>query len=198
MRLYDYVLAFDPSGNFTEGKGTTGWVFMDANERLIQRGYISAKDYSCPEEYWEAHLELIRKHYREHQYKLIVVIEEYVLYRDQSLGQTNSKMETCRLIGVMQHECWRLKQPYSMQLASSVKDRWSDELLLREHIIFDDRGKLTHTDSGMSLSLNHTRDAFRHAIHYVVTRNKPKEKYVRRFNNNYPKQTYRRRDRYGL
>lgn len=195
---YDYILAFDPSGNFNEGKGTTGWVLMNAEEKLLMRGYITAKDYNCQEAYWEAHLELIRKHFKEYKFKMIVVIEEYVLYRDQSSGQTNSKMETCRLIGVMQHECWRLKLDYSMQLASSVKHRWSDDLLLREHIIFDNRGNLTHTESGMSLALSHTRDAFRHAIHYAVTRNYEKTKYYRKTPKTYPRETYRRRDRYGL
>lgn len=173
---YEYILAFDPSGNFVEGKGTTGWVLMDAREKLLARGYISAKDYKCAEEYWNAHLDLIRFNHKKYGANLIVVIEEYILYRERSLSQTNSKMETCRLIGAMQYICWRLKQDYSMQLASSVKDRWSDELLLREQILYRDRSNLIHTDSNLSLGLGHTRDAFRHALHYAVCRNKDKPK----------------------
>lgn len=169
---YEYILAFDPSGNFNEGKGTTGWVLMNAKEELLARGYISAEDYHCAEEYWNAHLDLIRHNHKKYGSNLIVVIEDYILYRNRSQNQTNSKMETCRLIGVMQYVCWKLKQDYSMQLAATVKDRWSDELLLREHIIYRHRSNLIHTDSNLSLGLGHTRDAFRHALHFAVCKNK--------------------------
>ncbi len=176
---YEYILAFDPSGSFNEGKGTTGWVLMDAKERLVARGYISAEDYKCAEEYWNAHLDLIRFNHKKYGTNLIVVIEEYLLYKERSMNQINSKMETCRLIGVMQYICWKLKQDYSMQLASSVKNRWSDELLLREQILYRNRNNLIHTESNLSLGLGHTRDAFRHAIHFARCKNKerPKKKY---------------------
>lgn len=169
--MYKHILALDPSGNFHEGKGTTGWVLMNYKEKLIARGYISAKNYSCPEEYWDAHINLIEQNHKKYGDTLIVVMEDYVLYRDKATNQTNSKIETCRLLGVLQHTCWKLKQPYSMQLAASVKQRWSDDLLFREHIIFRDKRNIIHTDSGMSLGLVHTRDAFRHAMHYIVCRN---------------------------
>ena len=178
---YEYILAFDPSGNFKEGKGTTGWVLMNAKEKLVARGYISAEDYKCSEEYWNAIIDLIRYNHRKYGANLIVVIEDYILYRERSLNQTNSKMETSRLIGAMQYTCWKLKQDYTMQLAASVKDRWSDELLLREQIIYRDRNNLIHTESNLSLGLSHTRDAFRHAIHFAVCRNEDKPK---RKNNN--------------
>lgn len=181
MRVkYEYILAFDPSGNFTEGKGTTGWVLMNASEKLLDRGEINAKDYHCPEEYWNAHIDLIRKYHKRYGTQLIIVIEEYVLYRDRSLSQTNSKMETVRLLGVLQNFCWRIKQDYSMQLASSVKQRWSDELLLREQIFYKHRGQMIHTDSNIPINVSHTRDAFRHAIHYAVCRNK--DEYHRSYN----------------
>ena len=41
MKKYNYVLALDPSGNFHEGKGTTGYCLLDANEnKIIEYGYI--------------------------------------------------------------------------------------------------------------------------------------------------------------
>jgi len=168
---YKHILALDPSGNFNEGKGTTGWVLLNYKETLVARGSISAEDYQCPEEYWDAHKELIEYNYEKYGNTLIVVIEDYVLYRDRAANQTNSRMETCRLLGLILWTCWQLQVPYTLQLASSVKHRWSDELLEREHIIFKDRGKYVHTKSGLSLSLLHTRDAFRHAMHYAVCRN---------------------------
>lgn len=199
---YEYILAFDPSGNFEEGKGTTGWVLMRQDEQLVARGYIEASNYNCAQEYWNEVLELIRFNHRKYSSQLIVVIEEYVLYRDESKGQTNSKMETCRLIGAMQYLCWKLKQDYSMQLATSVKHRWSDELLQREQIIFRDRSNLVHTQSGLSLGLCHTRDAFRHAIHYAVCRNKDKPKYRNEYkgverNGKYERSNYQSRRRKG-
>lgn len=169
---YRYILALDPSGNWEEGKGTTGFVIMDWNENLIQRGYIAAADYKCPEEYWQAHIDLLFANYKRYKGDLIVVIEDYVLYRDRSLDQTNSKMETCRLLGILQWQCYKLHQPYTMQLAASVKQRWADDLLIREGILRREGGKLIHSKSNLSLSLIHTRDAFRHAIHYAVCRNK--------------------------
>lgn len=173
---YKHILAFDPSGNFNEGKGTTGWVLMNYKEKLIARGYLSAENYKCPEEYWDAHKKLIEFNYEKYGDSLIVVIEDYVLYRDKSISQANSKMETCRLLGLIQWVCWNNRIPYTLQLASSVKHRWSDDLLEREKIIFKDRGKYMHTESGISLSLLHTRDAFRHAIHYIICRNKEETK----------------------
>lgn len=178
---YKYILAFDPSGNFHEGKGTTGWVVMDHKENLLERGYISAKQYRCPEEFWQAHLDLIDKYHNMYRNNLIVVMEDYVLYRDKSNNQTNSKMETCRLLGLMQWRCWVLKQPYTLQLAASVKVRWSDELLYRERIIRRDGRNIIHNKSGLSLGLIHTRDAFRHAIHYAATRNHPADQTNRDF-----------------
>lgn len=190
--MYKYIFALDPSGSFNEGKGTTGWVVMDYKERLLERGYIPAEDYKCPEEYWNAHLTLIKKYNRLYEGDLIVVIEDYVLYRDRSANQTNSQMETCRLIGCMLWQCWKLNQPYTLQLAAAVKHRWSDELLLREGILYKDKKKgLTHAQSGMSLALIHSRDAFRHAQHYAVCRNKPKQEFfVRRKKKNYRKSNY--------
>ena len=60
-RLYKYVLAFETSGSFYEGKGTTGWCIMDTSKKeVLIVGAIKATDFSVPEEYWGAHLELIR------------------------------------------------------------------------------------------------------------------------------------------
>lgn len=188
--MYRYILALDPSGSFKEGKGITGWVLMDSDENLIERGYIPASDYSCPEEYWDAHLDVVMKYNRRYKNELIVVIEDYILYRDKSASQTNSQMETCRLLGVILWKCWRAKQPYTLQLASQVKHRWSDELLLREGIIYRDGRNLIHTGSNLSLGLIHTRDAFRHAQHYAVCRNGKERKPFRRYKRSFKQSHY--------
>ena len=180
---YKYILALDPSGNFTEGKGTTGWVLLSANEQLLAKGHISAKKYNCAEEYWDEHIALIKYYHNKYEQQLIVVIEDYILYKNRSKNQTNSKIETCRLLGVLQHYCWRIKQDYSMQLAATVKTRWSDDILLHEGILYKRKSDLIHKKSGLFLSLEHTRDAFRHAIHYAVCRNHTKERNRRNYGN---------------
>lgn len=173
---YKYILAIDPSGNFSEGKGTTGWVLLTSNEHLLAEGHISAEKYNCAEEYWDEHIKLIKRYNEKYKDKLIIVIEDYILYKNRSKNQTNSRIETCRLIGVIQHYCWRIHQDYSMQLAATVKDRWSDDILLIEDIMYKNKSNYIHTQSGLSLNMIHIRDAFRHAIHYAICRNQLKER----------------------
>lgn len=169
---YRYILALDPSGNFHEGKGTTGWVLMHCDKKLIDIGTISAKDYHKAEEYWDAHIKLINKYYRMYNQSLIVVMEDYILYKSKSKNQINSKIETCRLLGIIQHYCWKKHLDYSLQLASTVKDRWADEILLHENILRKNKRKWIHRQSGIQINSEHTRDAFRHAIHYTTLKNK--------------------------
>lgn len=171
MKKFKYVLALDPSGNYKEGNGTTGWVLLTADEKLLARGWISAKDFNCREAYWNAHVELIRYNNKKYGKDLIVVLENYVLYRDRSQNQTNSELETPRLLGVIQWACWQLKQNYTLQLAANVKQRWSDDLLFREHILYKDRNVIKHTESNLTLNSKHERDAFRHGLHFILTRN---------------------------
>lgn len=174
---YKKILAIDPSGSFEEGNGTTGWVLMNYNEHLVTTGQLTAKDYNTAEEYWNAHLQLIDYNYQKHGDDLIVVIEDYRLYRDKAVSQSNSQMETCRLLGVIQWYCWRNNINITKQLATDVKVRWSDDLLLREHILRKDGLSWIHTESGFNLSSNHIRDAFRHATHYAVCRNLVENKF---------------------
>ena len=173
---YKYILAIDPSGSFSEGKGTTGWVLLSHNEQLLGKGFISAYDFNCPEEYWDAHIKLIKTYNKYYGKNLIIVIEDYILYKNRTQSSINSKFETCRLIGVLQHYCWRIHQDYSMQLAVAVKNRWSDELLIHEKYIYKTKRDLIHRQSKLSLKLIHTRDAYRHALHYAVCRNKIEER----------------------
>lgn len=194
---YKYILAIDPSGNYKEGFGTTGWVLINYKGDLLARGCIEAKQYSCAEEYWNAHLDLLKRYINEHGRKLIVVIEEYRLYRQRAQNQTNSLMETPRLIGLIQWLCWNYNQTYSMQLASSVKQRWADGILLQEGYFGKRNNYIYHKQSNISLKSEHVRDAFRHAIHYAVTRNetKPKEKQKNKGARKHAKSNYKSRRR---
>jgi len=172
---YDYILALDPSGSYHEGKGTTGWnVYSCLDRRVIHAGSITAKDYTCMEAYWDAQLALIAKYHERFKDRLVVVIEDYLLYATQAQNQINSRMETCKLIGAIQHYCWICKIPYVMQTAREVKARWTDDILTYKHII-KKRGKNFYVPINMKTKItHHCIDSIRHSVHYATFKNETK------------------------
>lgn len=162
------ILALDPSGSFYEGKGTTGWCLFDTMlMQPIRTGALYATDYTCMEEFWEAHIKLLESFAMPY----MLVIEDYLLYGNKVDSQINSRMETPKLIGVLQHHCWLTHQSYYMQTASEVKTRWTDEILVH-------KGILVRTGRCFALSVNpkevinrHCKDAVRHATHYAYFKN---------------------------
>jgi hypothetical protein len=155
------ILALDPSGNFHEGKGTTGYAI--AKDGLpIQVGRISASEYNSAPEYWYAHTDLIHAVYPDE-----IVFEGYRLYNHKGMSastQANSLLETPQLIGYLTMIAFLNQIPLTIQFAKDVKTRWSDDVLLNKGIL---------TKSGRNLLFNgsptvtHTRDALRHLMHYV-------------------------------
>lgn len=175
MRKYKFIIALDPSGSFNEGKGTTGYsVFNSADKTFIKLGKIQASGYECKEAYWDAHLKLLEKlllfntQMKKNRCKhSILVIEDYLLYANKAESQINSRMETSKLIGIIQHWCYKNKIPYVMQTASQVKSRWTDNIL---HY----KGYLKKKGNRYEVC-EHTRDSMRHAIHYATFRNEVEE-----------------------
>lgn len=166
-------MALDPSGSFTEGKGTTGWCFFDIrNDKVIRAGAISAVDYTMMEGYWDAHIKLINKYANQYKNQILILMEDYILYANKSDAQINSRMETCKLLGLLQHLCWARGINYRMQLASEVKTRWSDEILCHKKYIIK-FGNGFALENGTTLN-RHCKDAIRHAVHFAKFRNKPK------------------------
>lgn len=169
-----YCMALDPSGAFFEGKGTTGVCFFEMDSKKIQWvEEIRAKDFLGMEEYWDAHCQLILdtlRHYKLPRSELTIVIEDYLLYANKAEEQTNSRMETPKLIGVLQHFCWKEGIPYFMQAAARVVKRWSDEVLIHKGYL-KAKGKSAVLSDGSYIN-KHKRDAIRHAIHYATFRNK--------------------------
>lgn len=150
-----YILALDPSGSYHEGKGTTGWCLMYRG-KLISTGLIEAKKYDTDMKYYKAHLALIRKMADHYPDNLVIVMEDYLLYAKRAQSQTNSRMETCKLIGIIQYYCYNNYLDCTLQTASQVKKRWTDEILEHEGI----KLPTTHAE-------RHARDAIRHAMHYT-------------------------------
>lgn len=165
------IIAFDPSGNFVEGKGTTGIAFMhNSTGEVWKVDEIQATEFSSPEEYWDAHLVLLED-FQDPFGEQEVVMEGFRLYGHKAKTQTHSIFETPMLIGLIRHWCYMNRVPCTIQYAADVKTRWSDNVLSRKGVIsgsgedktFKSKRKLIA--SGQILN-NHKTDAIRHAMHY--------------------------------
>ncbi len=156
------VLAFDPSGNWQEGKGTTGYCVMVGGIPL-KLGEIKASDYESPEAYWDAHLALIGD-----EFPAFVVVEGYKLYNHRGREakiQSNSILETPQLIGCIRWYCYFEEFPLTIQYASDVKTRWNDDLLVRQGYL-EQKGNRYYFNA--ELTSKHKRDALRHALHFAT------------------------------
>lgn len=169
-----HILAFDPAGNFHEGKGNTGWALMEvASGKVREFGYIDAATFRNIESYWQAHLDLINQMKTDYTF-LHIVMEDFFLYANKAKEQTNSRMETPQLIGCIRLHCYRLNLKLEMQTATSVKTRWPDEILVRKGYLTQlphgahHRYYITSTEGDLIMSNNHMRDAIRHAVHYLT------------------------------
>lgn len=160
-----YILALDPSGNYNEGKGTTGWCLYDSEtKRIAKFGVIKATKYESMLAYWEAHLKLIDDLTG---YDLTVVIEDYLLYSNRADSQISSRFETPKLIGMLQYELWIRGIKVVFQTAALVKNRWNDKILVYKELV--EYRNNAYYISGIKLS-DHSRDAIRHAVHYATFR----------------------------
>jgi len=172
---YKTILSLDPSGNFHEGKGTTGWCVYDCEiHQVLKTGVISAKDYKSIHEYHQAHEDLIGEAI-DCDPLIGLVIEDYILYENKALSQTNSKMETPKLIGLIEHTCYHEEIPVHLQTASEVKTRWTDEILVHEGLIIPKgRSYCIPNEPGKKIN-RHVKDSIRHAAHFGMFKNKVKE-----------------------
>jgi len=158
-----------PSGSFEEGKGTTGWcLFNSTTKEVLQIGEICASYFTRSELYWAAHTALIEQMNQRYGPDITIVCEDYILYANKANSQINSRMETPKLIAILQNFAYMLNIPFKLQLAGLVAKRWADEILEHKGYI-EKYGKrsyvLNHEDYKHNLS-QHERDAIRHAVHY--------------------------------
>lgn len=171
-KKYKYTIGIDPSGSFKEGKGTTGWCVLDnTTNTVIVAGTISAKNFETYQEYWNAHLLLIKGLKKEYT-KSAVSIEDYILYKTSAMAQVNSQMETVQLIGIIKHFCWEHHFDWYMRPAVAVKARWSDTILLHKGIISKLNKHYVLPVFPAHALCEHERDAIRHAVHFNVFENK--------------------------
>lgn len=162
-----FILAFDPSGNYNEGKGTTGWCLYDTEtNRIAKFGAIKAVKYNSLMEYWNAHLKLIDDL---SGYAMTIVIEDFLLYSNRAESQICSRFETPKLIGMLQYELYLRGIEVILQPAALVKKRWSDDILVYKGLITQQGYCYYIGDIKLS---DHCRDAIRHALHYATFRNR--------------------------
>lgn len=151
------VLSFDPSGNFSEGKGTTGWAVFKQKD-LSHFGEIKASDYMLKQEYFSAHQDLI-----EETMPNVIVIESYKLFGHKAKQQSGSSLETPQLIGFIEMVAFQHNIPVVFQDPSS-KVRVADDILTRMGV-FEKKGR-SYYCQGHKTSL-HERDSIRHGIFYI-------------------------------
>lgn len=157
------VLAIDISGNFKEGKGTSGFCLLEKGKpkELFE---LRARDYDSAEHYWSDHTVRINEYGGAGLDA--VVIEGYRLYNHKGMAaaaQANSELETVQLVGIIKHYCWLRELNLKVQFASEVKSRWNEPVLvalghleLKNNRYFF-KGSVTN---------DHKRDALKHALHY--------------------------------
>jgi hypothetical protein len=154
------IIALDPSGNFKEGKGTTGICVMEDGV-VTDLTVLKASDFDLAEEYWAAHEDYIQREWPDH-----LVFEGYKLYNHkgkEAKMQANSELETPQLVGILKHTCYRLDIPYTVQFASEVKSRWQEAILVHLGYLEAKGGKWYWKGK---VTLPHHRDSLKHALHY--------------------------------
>lgn len=156
------ILVLDPSGNFKEGKGTTGYCTMIDGEPMFL-GHIKSTEFDSAESYWNGVVGEIRTG---HELDA-VVMEGYRLYNHKGMAastQANSELETPQLIGAIKLSCYQRGIPCHIQFAHEVKTRWSDDVLVNTGVLERKSGNRLYFDG--KPTNNHQRDALRHAMHW--------------------------------
>jgi len=155
------ILALDPSGNFHEGKGITGWALFNDGQ-LEDFGDIRSESCATQMIYWNQIINKIRSVYQKDM-DMQLVCESYKLQASKAMAQSWSTLETPQLIGVIRYYCGDFGIPIHFQ-DPSCKIRFSDEILVKQGII-EKRNKLYYCQD--KKTNDHMRDAIRHGLYYT-------------------------------
>lgn len=153
------ILALDPSGNFKEGFGTTGIAVREDDGSIILHD-LKASDFKTPEAYWAQIIEYIIVDTNPDE----LVIEGYKLYGHKSKEQTNSELETPQLIGAIKYICHVYDIPLTIQFATEVKNRWSEDVLVANGTL-EKKGSQYYFNGRPTNQ--HKRDALKHLLHFM-------------------------------
>jgi hypothetical protein len=158
------ILSIDPSGNFSEGKGKTGFVLFTQDGKdgnTFKFGTLKAEDYKTRVEYWYdvAILIAIEKPYA-------LIVEDYRLYNTPATGaavQSFSQLETPRLLGVIEQTAQMNKIPIVFQMAN-VTTPYSDNKLQKLGVITKEKNRWWFKGKAVN---DHERSALRHLLRYL-------------------------------
>lgn len=167
--LIRYVIGVDPSGNFIEGKGTTGIAVYDIkNDRIIHVAYVSAKFSTSQIGYWSEVIETLDQLvFKYGSRRSVLAVEDYLLYANTAKSQINSTFETPQLIGVIKF-FFKDICPVLFRNANTAKTRWTDDILTRKKYLLVDKKLgyyIINEDGVMTQVIEHSRDAVRHALY---------------------------------
>lgn len=165
-----YIVGLDPSGNFHEGKGTTGKCILQVGtNKIFRTAPISATTYLTEYEYWDAHLQFLKACLKEYKDDWVISIEDYLLYSNKADAQINSKFETVQLIGIIKMWAWQHGVPLYIRPASQVKTRWTNSILeFKRYIKANPHGRGWATCYQSASLSRHSMDAIRHAVHCAM------------------------------
>lgn len=155
------ILAIDPSGEFTKGKGTTGFCLYDVEKGSFELFEIKANDYESRASYFYGIcMTATTKGVK------TIIVEDYFLYNNAKISansQTNSLLETPRLLGALEYEAHNTYTDIVFQRAN-IKTRFTDEILVKMGLL-EKRGNKYYANG--KPTNDHQRDALRHALYYV-------------------------------
>lgn len=126
------VVAIDPAGDFTKGKGVTGFIMVEVKEDhydIIDMGSIKADDFENRLDYWEEHIKLVNPSID------VVIIEDYRLYNHAGMSaaqQTGSYLETPRLLGLLEFWAKHNNIEIVWQMARDTQAYKEDVLVARK------------------------------------------------------------------
>ena len=160
------IVAIDPSGNFEEGKGTTGYIIFEAHAdgtyTFLNKGSLKAEDFPTRAVYHREHAKLLSGIH-------LAIIEDFRLYNHKGTKagvQSYSLMETPRLLGVLEQMCFKRDIPIAWQMASEVMTAFSEDVLIARGELFK-VGNRYRLRSGENVN-GHERSAYKHFLkwHY--------------------------------
>lgn len=155
------ILSYDPSGNSNHDQGNEGWGTTGVaieKDGVIRLDEVKSKEFDSTLDYWLGVVDYVLVYKPDY-----VVIEGYKLYNHKGMSantQANSTLMTSQLIGAIRMACYVRDIPVTIQYASDVKTRWSEQVLQHSGIL-DHRNYFNGSQTNA-----HKRDALKHLLHF--------------------------------
>lgn len=169
------ILAIDPSGNFKNGKGQTGYFGVTQNvekQNFFIAGAVRAKDYDTKEDYYNDIILIIKSN----PIKTLIV-EDFILYESSAHSMINQNLETSELIGIIEQTAKSLGIEVVRQRANLIKFSLKNEKVVKSIINTQAKEEFLitkrSTDGKVLWSIkdtrinNHIVDAIRHYAYYI-------------------------------